>query len=400
MPKTTALQLDKVSKMYSQQKIGSLRHQFGEMFNPQNSKNFLALDDISLHVNQGEAVGIIGRNGAGKSTLLKIISGITAPSDGSVRIRGSVGSLLEVGTGFHPELTGRENIYLNGSILGMSKSYIKDRFDDIVKFSGVEKFIEMPLKTYSSGMYMRLAFSVAAFIETDILLIDEVLAVGDLAYRKKSLEKMKEMIDSGRTLLFVSHNMDQVKAICDRCVYLSEGKIVEDGNTNDVVNTYLHAESKTIRNIISEDKPKDPGFISAATINREHKYQSFFKRGETIGWEIQTHSSVELKNVQIRVVIHTSSGVLAVAMRSGDVGIQYDLLGTQKFRFFLDPIIFSPGLYDVMIELELGETNPLVRLSQSIEFEVTQEDIWNGEFKLTNRQGIVQSRGEWTEIQL
>lgn len=396
--KETALHLEQVGKSYTRQKIGSIRHQFGELISPKNEDSFVALEDINLHVNQGEAVGIIGRNGAGKSTLLKIISGITTPSKGKVKIRGTVGSLLEVGTGFHPELTGRENIYLNGSILGMSKAYIKDRFDEIVEFSGVEKFIEMPLKTYSSGMYMRLAFSVAAFIETDILLIDEVLSVGDLAYRKKSLAKMKEMVESGRTILFVSHNMDQVKSICERCVYLSEGRVIEDGNTNDVVNTYLNAESRAVRSGIKEENPKDPGFINATTINRECKEQAFFKRGEAIGWEIETFSSNLLSSAQLRVAIQSSSGVYIVAMRSGDIGQLYDLEGHQKFRIFLESIIFTPGLYDVMIYLELSDQKPLAGISQAIQFEVTPEDIWNGDFKLTNKQGVVQAKGEWIEI--
>lgn len=198
-----------------------------------------ALRDVSFEVKQGEVLGIIGRNGAGKSTLLKILSRITKPTTGCVKIRGRVGSLLEVGTGFHPELTGRENIYLNGAILGMRKVEIDRKFDEVVAFAEIERFLDTPVKRYSSGMYVRLAFAVAAHLEPEILVVDEVLAVGDAAFQKKCLGKMSDVASGGRTVLFVSHNMNAVQRLCSHAVLLEQGQLVAAGQTEDVVNLYL-----------------------------------------------------------------------------------------------------------------------------------------------------------------
>ncbi len=204
-----------------------------------------ALQDINFEVKQGEVLGIIGRNGAGKSTLLKILSRTTTPTTGQIKIKGRVASLLEVGTGFHPELTGRENIFLNGAILGMTKSEIKSKFDEIVDFSGVERYIDTPVKRYSSGMYVRLAFGVAAHLEPEILIVDEVLAVGDAEFQKKALGKMKDVsAKDGRTVLFVSHNMAAVKAICQTGLLLQDGKINFKGFANDVVTKYLQGDAQ------------------------------------------------------------------------------------------------------------------------------------------------------------
>jgi len=205
----------------------------------ESNNTFWALKDVSFEVKQGEVVGIIGRNGAGKSTLLKIISRITVPTEGRVRIFGRIGSLLEVGTGFHPELTGRENIFLNGAILGMKREEIKNKFDKIVAFAEVEKFIDTPVKYFSSGMYVRLAFAVAAHLEPEILLVDEVLAVGDTRFQKKCLNKMQDIGQGGRTVLFVSHNMGAIQTLCHRVILLEEGKVVEDGGAAAVVQGYL-----------------------------------------------------------------------------------------------------------------------------------------------------------------
>jgi len=197
-----------------------------------------ALKDVNLEVMPGETVGIIGRNGAGKSTLLKILSRITEPTTGQVALYGRVGSLLEVGTGFHPELTGRENIYLNGAILGMKKAEVKRKFDEIIAFAEAQKFIDMPVKHYSSGMYMRLAFSVAAHLEPEILLVDEVLAVGDAAFQKKCLGKMDDTTKSWRTVFFVSHQMNQIRRLCKRCIWLDAGRIKKMGSTSEVISAY------------------------------------------------------------------------------------------------------------------------------------------------------------------
>ena len=201
--------------------------------------SFWALSDVSFEVHQGEALGIIGRNGAGKSTLLKVLSQITEPTRGEARIRGRVASLLEVGTGFHPELSGRENVFLNGAILGMSRAEISRKFDEIVAFAGVEKFLDTPVKRYSSGMYVRLAFAVAAHLEPEILIVDEVLAVGDAAFQKKCLGKMGDVAKQGRTVLFVSHNMTAVQSLCRRALMLSGGELITDGPVGQVITRYL-----------------------------------------------------------------------------------------------------------------------------------------------------------------
>jgi lipopolysaccharide transport system ATP-binding protein len=199
---------------------------------------FWALRDVSLEVRRGEVVGVVGRNGAGKSTLLKILSRITKPTEGRVRVRGRVGSLLEVGTGFHPELTGRENVYLNGAILGMRKAEIDHKFDEIVAFAEVERFIDTPVKRYSSGMHVRLAFAVAAHLEPEILIVDEVLAVGDAAFQQKCLGKMGTVAKGGRTIVFVSHQMNQIRRLCDQCIWLDEGRVRKVGSTADVIGSY------------------------------------------------------------------------------------------------------------------------------------------------------------------
>ena len=225
---------------FGQRLLHPLRASSGQpMLADGEGEEFWALKDVSFEVKQGDRIGIIGRNGAGKSTLLKILSRITEPTEGRVRIRGRVASLLEVGTGFHPELTGRENIYLNGAILGMGKAEIRRKFDEIVAFSEVEKFLDTPVKRYSSGMYVRLAFAVAAHLEPEILVVDEVLAVGDVQFQKKCLGKMEEVGREGRTVIFVSHNMGAVQKLCDRGILLQQGLLVADSLADEVVSTYL-----------------------------------------------------------------------------------------------------------------------------------------------------------------
>lgn len=219
-----------------------------------------ALQNINFSVNKGEVLGIIGRNGAGKSTLLKILSKVTSPTKGSIKINGRIASLLEVGTGFHPDLSGRDNIYLNGTILGMTKKEISSKFDEIVDFAGVERYIDTPVKRYSSGMYVRLAFAVAAHLEPEILIIDEVLAVGDAEFQKKCLGKMKDVSEKdGRTILFVSHNMDAISRLCNKAIIINNGKIGFNGNSDEGISYYLKGDSKTSLHRTWYDAPKKPG---------------------------------------------------------------------------------------------------------------------------------------------
>ncbi len=220
------------------------RKEMGKIGNSriEGSGTFHALSNISFDVRKGETVGLIGRNGAGKSTMLKILARITTPTSGNAWIRGRVGSLLEVGTGFHPELTGRENIFMNGAILGMGRKEIENKFDEIVEFSEVGAFLDTPVKRYSSGMYVKLAFSVASCLDSDVLLVDEVLAVGDAAFSQKSLARMKKLASSGKTVIFVSHGMDKIREICSRCILFEGGRIAMDGSTQDVTGKYLEMQ--------------------------------------------------------------------------------------------------------------------------------------------------------------
>ena len=205
----------------------------------ESNEKFLAINGVSFEVKKGEAVGIIGHNGAGKSTLLKLITRITAPTTGCIYLNGRVASMLEVGTGFHPELTGRENVYLNGAILGMSKAEIDAKMEDIIEFSECRQFIDTPVKRYSSGMYVKLAFSVAAHLDSEIMIMDEVLAVGDVAFQNKCIKKMREVADSGRTILYVSHNMSTIRSLCDRCIVLSKGQVIFEGDVEESISHYI-----------------------------------------------------------------------------------------------------------------------------------------------------------------
>ncbi len=223
------------------------------------SEEFWALKDVSFEIHKGDRIGIIGRNGAGKSTLLKILSRITEPTTGKITINGNIASLLEVGTGFHPELSGRENIFLNGAILGMSKTEIESKFDEIVAFAEIERFLDTPVKRYSSGMYVRLAFSIAAHLEPDILIIDEVLAVGDATFQKKCLGKIEEVSGHGRTVLFVSHNMETVTRLCNKAGLLKAGSVQAVGNTEDVINTYMRSDFGTTARRSWATDAKKPG---------------------------------------------------------------------------------------------------------------------------------------------
>ena len=224
--------------------------------------DFWALKDISFNVKKGEVIGIIGKNGAGKSTLLKILSRITEPTNGLIKLKGRVSSLLEVGTGFHPELTGRENINLNGSILGMNKKEIESKFEDIVEFSGVSKFLDTPVKRYSSGMYVRLAFAVAAHLEPEILLVDEVLAVGDAAFQKKCLGKMSSVSKEGRTIFFVSHNMAAIQSLCQRTILIDKGQIAFDGDTETAISRYLRdVREESIINLVERKDRAGNGLV-------------------------------------------------------------------------------------------------------------------------------------------
>ena len=277
-----------------------------------NLEEFWALKDVSFEIKQGDRVGIIGRNGAGKSTLLKVLSRITEPTTGRISIKGRVASLLEVGTGFHPELTGRENIYLNGSILGMSKFEIEKKFDEIVAFAEVEKFLDTPVKRYSSGMYVRLAFAVAAHLEPEILIIDEVLAVGDAKFQKKCLEKMKDVGDKGRTVLFVSHQMGTITQLCSKVFILEAGAIIKEGDTKETIASYMQKlssnESNRFINKSSTTKDKSIYITEIETVDSFGISASEFSHTDNVRLKVNILIKKWVNNLFLGVVVKDIQG--------------------------------------------------------------------------------------------
>lgn len=353
---------------------------------------FWALKDISFSVKKGEVLGIIGRNGAGKSTLLKVLSQITPPTTGDITLRGRVGSLLEVGTGFHPELTGRENIYLNGAILGMSKKEIEDKFDEIVAFSGVETFLDTPVKRYSSGMYVRLAFSVAAHLDPEILVVDEVLAVGDTEFQKKCLGKMEDVTkQDGRTVLFVSHNMDSIRKLCTRTIVLDKGEIVFDGDTHAALSVYNNISiSKSIQFNQGEYGEHRRGsgtlsFTNISILDAENNERSVFEVGESVRFNLAYKTKEEVQGLHVAVCLFSNKArdVLLTDARyqitegvvtkgaSGEVTVEIDLTtirpGEYSLYFWLGDT--SAAIQGTLTHYDVveGLTDPLIVTSSSNE---------------------------------
>jgi ABC-type polysaccharide/polyol phosphate transport system ATPase subunit len=320
------------------------------------SEEFLALQDVSFEIKQGDRVGIIGRNGAGKSTLLKILSRITEPTSGRISIKGRVASLLEVGTGFHPELTGRENIYLNGAILGMGKIEIQKKFNEIVEFAGVSKFIDTPVKKYSSGMYTKLAFSVAAHLEPEILIVDEVLAVGDVQFQKKCLGKMQSISkDEGRTVLFVSHNMDAIQRLCSQCLMLEKGKLVANDITSNVLASYLSNSSlKSPPNDwidlsrISRTGTGEARFVAFqySSLNKEIFFHPYPNGALEFLLNIESDESRSVGSLAI--TIYNNLGTKLVNADSVSLGQNISLnKGQNIFKLKIEELHLNPGFYVV-----------------------------------------------------
>jgi len=322
-----------------------------------DQEDFWALRGVSFEVKQGDRVGIIGRNGAGKSTLLKILSRITEPSTGSVRIRGRVASLLEVGTGFHPELTGRENIFLNGAILGMARAEIRKKFDEIVDFAEVEKFLDTPVKRFSSGMYVRLAFAVAAHLEPEILIVDEVLAVGDAQFQKKCMCKMEDVsAKEGRTILFVSHNMGAVKNLCERVVLLNRGAVEAIGSPADIIQKYMTPEISTselsFENAFDRTGDKSVSFTSVSYVDEHMRPVQVACTGMAIGivldYEVAAHANYS--GLSFEVGFYNLSGELIFLCGNSFSGQAFDNLPVKgKMYCWIPSISLAPGLYSLNI---------------------------------------------------
>ena len=277
----------------------------------EKNEKFLALQNINLEIKKGEAVGIIGHNGAGKSTLLKLLTRVTAPTAGQICMNGRVASMLEVGTGFHPELTGRENVYLNGAILGMAKAEIDKKFDEIVEFSEVKQFIDTPVKRYSSGMYVKLAFSVAAHLDSEIMIMDEVLAVGDVKFQQKCLDKMSEAAhEDGRTVLYVSHNMSTIRRLCDRCIVLDHGKVVFDGDVDEAINIYTQELDMALSSDIDISKMRmehlpDKCIAKMMRVTTEGKRAPVYEMNEHVKFDLQVNCKQNIENACLRLELRS-----------------------------------------------------------------------------------------------
>jgi lipopolysaccharide transport system ATP-binding protein len=366
------------------------------------SETIWALKDIAFQVEAGEVVGIIGRNGAGKTTLLKLLSRITEPTEGYAEIRGRVGSLLEVGTGFHPELTGRENIYLNGAILGMRRSEIGRKFDEIVAFSEIEKFLDTPVKHYSSGMYVRLAFAVAAHLEPEILLIDEVLAVGDAAFQRKCLGKMEDVARGGRTVLFVSHNMQAIRSLCHRSSLLESGRLVFSGTAGECIDRYVLDASKDIPSEVDTTPLRRSPSASDSSlrivrvgINGENG-RALISASQPLEVEMAFRCSERLEEVVLGISIHTMDNFRVLECRSTDTYAPISVLtpGEYRVKCAIADNILSPGIYSLAVGARCASKG-LDYVPNAMAFEVLSTERYDSLW-LEAPSGVVRIQSEWT----
>lgn len=345
------------------------------------NKRFMALDGISFSVSRGERIGIIGHNGAGKSTLLKLLSRVTAPSDGTISYNGRIASMLEVGTGFHSELTGRENVYLNGAILGMTKAEITSKFDDIVRFAEMEEFIDTPVKRYSSGMYVKLAFAVAAHLDADILIMDEVLAVGDMKFQQKCLSKMDDVSrDEGRTILYVSHNMNTIRQLCTRCIVLDHGKLVFDGDVEEAIKIYMASGEVMTPALDLRDKKRVDRFrvnpkckMTYAAI--ESHPDGHVHSTDKLRLRLDFDANDDIDGLRLRVIFRTGGQPAATAFLGEGIDVKR---GSSNSRCFeIDTSLLAPGMYETVFVL-YSEMNGY-SMDHDTVWAVTFEKVADGE---------------------
>ena len=400
------LKVDNVSKMYKLGQIGGTTfrdelQRFGAKLRKKEDPTkrigakdynkgdtFLALNGVSFEVKQGERVGIIGHNGAGKSTLLKLISRVTAPTSGKIGMNGRIASMLEVGTGFHPELTGRENIYMNGAILGMTRKEIDEKMEDIIEFSECRKFIDTPVKRYSSGMYVKLAFSVAAHLDSEIMIMDEVLAVGDMAFQTKCLDKMSDVSKrDGRTILYVSHNMNTIRQLCDRCIVLDHGTVIFDGDVEQAIAIYSHVgdlEEFTEKSLVEADRyceVQSDRIASFVKVNFLNEDGNRLKNGEQLRLRLTVEARKSIESISVRFTFWSKRGY---SVASSFV-LNFDAadIGNNEYEFSVPTEQLVGGIYDVGLVLlettEFGSSSEIdvIRSAFSINIKENQKFIWN-----------------------
>ncbi|WP_346846597.1 MULTISPECIES: polysaccharide ABC transporter ATP-binding protein [unclassified Clostridium] len=360
--------------------LNSIKGAFSKKNKMSSGNEFWALKDINFTVNRGERIGIIGHNGAGKSTILKVFSRITLPTEGEIKIKGRISSLLEIGTGFNQELTGRENIYLNGSILGMKKKEIEAKFKDIVEFSEIGEFLDTPVKRYSSGMHVKLAFAVAAHLDPDILIVDEVLAVGDMRFQEKCLGKMEDIADGGRTILYVSHSMRTIQQLCSRVIVLDHGKIIFDGDVDDGIKVYMNNNFNTTPLMNLENQKRQSHIMQSATIISTqilNNKDCIFTSKESITFKMKWKAGKDLFNLRLRVeVLFSDNTPVGVSYSKPFVnaksGIMYDDI------FNLDISTLAPGKYSAILLLtqmnQYGSYTDVDRVERALNFEIIPEE--------------------------
>ena len=347
-------------------------------FQKKNNGEFWALKDVSFTVNKGDRIGIIGHNGAGKSTLLKVFSRITVPTEGEIEVKGRIASLLEVGTGFHMELTGRENIYLNGSILGMSRAEIDAKFDEIVEFSEIGQFLDTPVKRYSSGMFVKLAFAVASHLEPDILIVDEVLAVGDMKFQEKCLGKMEDVASGGRTVLYVSHSMRTVQQLCNRVIVMDHGRIIYDGDVDEGIKIYMDntKEMSVFNDLSNIERNLDiNGHAQMLSIELLNKDNNYYTSKEKMQLKLKWKANKDLKDVYIRMVVSysdkspagmatTVDGISVKCNETIETIMEFDSSNLAPGKYLVDMVLYCVNEYGTNLKLDGG--------SSVLSFEITQ----------------------------
>lgn len=352
-------------------------------------QTFMALNGIDLEIPKGQAIGIIGKNGAGKSTMLKLLCRVTAPTEGTIDIYGRIASMLEVGTGFHPEMTGRENVYMNGAILGMTKAEIDAKMDQIIEFSEVGEFIDTPVKRYSSGMYVKLAFSVAAHLDSEIMIMDEVLAVGDMKFQQKCLNKMRDAATTqGKTVLYVSHNMNTIRQLCDRCIVLSEGKIIFDGDVEKAISIYLNYNNddnlvtRDLQNLTRPDNSTNR--IRMLEFSFLNKTDNVFRRSEKISFSIKWKELEKLENIKFRMIIRYQDDTAVGLVQSANIVFDHNSIQHETVLQF-DPSNLAEGKYFASIAFfqtdGIGGSLILDHITRAMSFEILEN---NDEKQLLN----------------